>query len=123
MKAAPPELLAMMGPPKPPAGSKSATPVGPRPLVPSKAVTPVGPRSRSPAPRASGFNKVPEPAAPPVKRPPVAPPAAKAQAACPPPVRYSPTAVPVPYNLEGQGTAVEQALAEESVAWIQYVLV
>ena len=36
-----------------------------------------------------------------VKSPPVKP-----QAAAPPPVRYSPKAVPVPYNLAGQGSPV-----------------
>ena len=67
---------------------------------------------RSRSPRTSLFNKAPaEPDATPV---PMAAPA-------PEPVRYSDTAVPVPFNLtnltEGQGTPLEQALAGESVAW------
>ena len=75
----------------------------------------VGPRAemRSRSPRTSLFNKAPaEPDATPV---PMAAPAAE-------PVRYSDTAVPVPFNLtnltEGQGTPLEQALAGEKVAWI-----
>ena len=75
----------------------------------------VGPRAemRSRSPRTSLFNKAPaEPDATPV---PMAAPA-------PEPVRYSDTAVPVPFNLtnltEGQGTPLEQALAGEKVAWI-----
>ena len=67
---------------------------------------------RSRSPRTSVFNKAPaEPDATPV---PMAAPA-------PEPVRYSDTAVPVPFNLTnltaGQGTPLEQALAGESVAW------
>ena len=89
-------------PPKAP--PTKARPVGPRPH--SKAVSPVGPRRaeiRSRSPRTSDATPVPM-AAPP-----------------PEPVRYSDTAVPVPFNLtnltEGQGTPLEQALAGESVAW------
>eukprot|EP00435_Cladocopium_sp_Y103_P051669 s737_g16.t1 len=84
--------------------------------VGSKAA-PVGPRSRSPVPR------------PPVKTPPARPakatsgsttsvPLPMAPASVPPVVRYSTTAVPVPYNLVGQGSALEQALADETATFL-----
>eukprot|EP00435_Cladocopium_sp_Y103_P005218 s2193_g1.t1 len=88
-----------------------------RSSVGSKAV-PVGPRSRSPVPR------------PPVKTPPARPaaasesttsvpvPMAPASVPNPPPVRYSTTTVPVPYNLVGQGSALEQALADETATFL-----